>query len=84
LEQTVDQDVEFGALDVGGRGNRGMYLRREGIGWGFTHDFPPFLLFIGIRFGDYRMFKFGFIELFVVGVLPLFGQGSKGDAVPLG
>ena len=29
-------------------------------------------------------FKFGFIELFVVGVLTLFGQGSKGDAVPLG
>ena len=28
--------------------------------------------------------KFGFIELFVVGVLTLFGQGSKGDAVPLG
>ena len=30
------------------------------------------------------MFKFGFIELFVVDVLTLFGQGSKGDAVPLG
>ena len=29
-------------------------------------------------------FKFGFIGLFSGGVLPLLGQGSKGDAVPLG
>ena len=29
-------------------------------------------------------FKLGFIGLFAVGVLSLFGQGSKGDAVPLG
>ena len=29
-------------------------------------------------------FKFGFIGLFALGVFPLFGQGSKGDAVPLG
>ena len=29
-------------------------------------------------------FKLQFIGLFAVGVLSLFGQGSKGDAVPLG
>ena len=34
--------------------------------------------------GGLQTFKFGFIELFVVGVLTLFGQGSKGDAVPFG
>ena len=28
--------------------------------------------------------KFGFVGLFSGGVLPLLGQGSKGDAVPLG
>jgi hypothetical protein len=29
-------------------------------------------------------FKFGFVGVFAIGVLPLLGQGSKGDAVPLG
>ena len=30
------------------------------------------------------MLKLQFSGLFAVGVLSLFGQGSKGDAVPLG
>jgi hypothetical protein len=30
------------------------------------------------------VFKFGFVGVFAIGVLPLLGQGSKGDAVPLG
>jgi hypothetical protein len=29
-------------------------------------------------------FKFEFVGVFAIGVLPLLGQGSKGDAVPLG
>jgi hypothetical protein len=37
-----------------------------------------------VKFGIFLRIKYGFIGVFAIGVLPLLGQGSKGDAVPLG